>query len=224
MVPSPPTSPARRRGRPNAKAASTNQRALLLDAALALFAQRGIAATSLNAITSHAEVTPALVHYYFASRQRLLDAVIEERLLPILDQVMAPIAQYGDDPRATILKFSEHLFNIVASTPWLPALWVREILSDDGQLREFLLKRIAPSIAAPLRELSLQAQAQGLINQALDPGLMMVSLIGLTIFPLAAAPIWRQLPGNETIDTQTLARHMLSLLARGLEPAHELKK
>jgi TetR/AcrR family transcriptional regulator len=46
-------------------------------------------------------------------------------------------------------------------------------------------------------------------------------LIGLTLFPLAAAPIWRQLPGYKSISTEQLAQHMLALLAHGIEPYTE---
>jgi TetR/AcrR family transcriptional regulator len=213
------SSAPRRRGRPSgADAQSASQRELLLDAALMLFAQQGIANTSLNAIARYVQVTPALVHYYFKNRTTLLDAVIEERLLPVLDRVVGPVATQQGNPRDIIVQLAERLLTTVAATPWLPPLWVREILSEGGQLRELLLSRIAPSVIEPMRELIRQAQAAGQINPQLEPGLVVVSLMGLTIFPLAAAPIWRQLPGNEGISTETLVRHMLSLLAHGLEP------
>jgi hypothetical protein len=48
----------------------------------------------------------------------------------------------------------------------------------------------------------------------------MVSLIGLTMFPMASAPIWRQLFGADDIDFNDLRRHTLVLLDRGLELDH----
>ena len=50
--------------------------------------------------------------------------------------------------------------------------------------------------------------------------LLMVSLIGLTMFPMASAPIWRQLFGADDIDFNDLRRHTLVLLDRGLELDH----
>jgi hypothetical protein len=45
----------------------------------------------------------------------------------------------------------------------------------------------------------------------------MVSLVGLTFFPLASAPIWRALFGAGDVDFDDLRRHTLVLLDRGLE-------
>lgn len=51
----------------------------ILDTAEELFASRGIAATSLRELTRAAQVNLAAVHYYFGSKEALLDAVIERR-------------------------------------------------------------------------------------------------------------------------------------------------
>ena len=64
------------------------------------------------------------------------------------------------------------------------------------------------------------AQQAGQLNPDLDPRLLMVSLIGLTMFPMASAPIWRQLFGADDIDFNDLRRHTLVLLDRGLELDH----
>ena len=68
---------SRRPGRPRAD--ETNLRERLLDAAVECFAGDGIAAASLRNIAIKAGVTPALVHYYFGSKERLLDAFVAER-------------------------------------------------------------------------------------------------------------------------------------------------
>ncbi len=64
----------RKPGRPRAD--ETNQRERLLDAAVACFAADGVAATSLRGIALKAGVTPALVNYYYGSKEQLLDAFI----------------------------------------------------------------------------------------------------------------------------------------------------
>ena len=64
------------------------------------------------------------------------------------------------------------------------------------------------------------AQPAGQLNPDLDPRLLMVALIGLTMFPRASAPIWRPLFGADDIDFNDLRRHTLVLLDRGLELDH----
>ena len=56
---------------------------LILDSAELLFAQNGIAATSLRALTGHAGVNLASVNYHFQSKDALVQAVLFRRLNPI---------------------------------------------------------------------------------------------------------------------------------------------
>ncbi len=68
-----------RKPRPVGRPAGTAQAAVrgrLVERARRLFAERGYAAVSLRAIAAAAEVNPAMVHYYFASKRGLYEAVI----------------------------------------------------------------------------------------------------------------------------------------------------
>lgn len=55
----------------------------LLDAAERLFAERGIAATSLRAVIAAARANLAAVHYHFGSKEALVAAVVQRRLEPL---------------------------------------------------------------------------------------------------------------------------------------------
>ena len=67
--------PPRRPGRPSGVKKGVDKRELLLDAALKLFAQSGIAETPLSMIAKEAGVTTAMLHYYFNTREQLLEKV-----------------------------------------------------------------------------------------------------------------------------------------------------
>ena len=58
----------------------------LLDAAESLFSQLGFSNTSLRAITTRAEANLAAANYHFGSKEELLRAVLERRLLPLNQQ------------------------------------------------------------------------------------------------------------------------------------------
>jgi AcrR family transcriptional regulator len=61
----------------------SDTRGRILDAAERLFAQQGYDRTSLRAITGSAGVNLAAVNYHFGSKEALLEAVIERRLVPL---------------------------------------------------------------------------------------------------------------------------------------------
>jgi AcrR family transcriptional regulator len=60
----------------------TDTRERILDTAERLFAQHGYSGTSLRAIITQAEVNQAAVHYYFRSKEALLEAVFLRRTEP----------------------------------------------------------------------------------------------------------------------------------------------
>lgn len=207
-------------GRPAAGNAGADQRAELLDAALRCFARTGIGATSLRAIATEAGVTPALLNYYFGSKDRVLDAVIEERLLPNLAGMRGVLDAAGDDPAQLIAGFVAAIGALVERHPWFPALWVREVLSEGGALRSLLVDRIGPMLPQQLAKRFASAQARGALNPDLDPRLLVVSLIGLTLFPIAGKPLWQGIFATGDLGFDVLQRHVLTLLARGLEFDH----
>lgn len=90
MATSEPTS--RGPGRPRRQDGVTQDglRDRLLDIAVTLFARDGVGPTTLAAIAREAGVTAPMVHYHFKSRDQLLDAVVEGRIRPLVDQVTRP--------------------------------------------------------------------------------------------------------------------------------------
>jgi len=207
----------RRPGRPRDEA---NQRERLLDAAVACFAADGIAATSQRSIALKAGVTPALVNYYFGSTQQLLDTFVAERMLPVVATLRESVLAAGTEPRALLRAFVQGIYGVVDRYPWWPALWVKEVLNDRGALRDVLQKQIAPQVAQVLATMLAAAQKRGDVSADLDPRLIVVSVMGLTMFPLAAEPIWRRVFAADDLDRDALLRHTLAVLDHGLGGAH----
>lgn len=219
----PKPSPRRSPGRPGRpEAGQPGQRERILDAATDLFSRQGVAGTPVKAIATQAGVTPALVHYYFSDRDLLLDAVVEEKLQPLVASVFAAAADA--EPMAMLIGIAGRLIRTAASTPWFPGLWIREVASADGALRERVLDRFALQRAGALSAPLAAAIARGQLNSGLEPALVMPSLVGLALLPLATTHIWRRLPGGEAVDTDTLVRHVSALLTHGLAPAPDAGK
>lgn len=202
-------------GRPAGDA--QGQRQQLLDVATEAFAHNGIQASSLRVIAERAGVTPALLNYYFGNKQKLVEAMVEERFLPLIQRASEGLQQAGDDPQALVAVFIRDLSRTVAEHPWVSQLWVREILCEGGLLREQLMSRVAPMVPLLLAQRFAAAQARGALNPALDPRLLVVSLMGLTILPYAAAPLWRGIFDNPQIGDDALIAHTLALLSHGME-------
>jgi len=71
----------------------------ILDAAERLFGEYGYAATSLRQIISEAEVNLGAVHYYFRSKQNLLDQVVLRKAVPLNEQRLVLLDRFEAEAR-----------------------------------------------------------------------------------------------------------------------------
>jgi TetR/AcrR family transcriptional regulator len=209
---------ARRPGRPAGGPAGIDQRSRLLDVALTLFARQGIADTTLAAIAREAGVTPAMVHYYFKTRDQLLDLLIEERFLPVRASVESVFKVNADDPVAAITQLAQRFMDIAAEHPWFAPLWMREVISDNGLLKQHIRKRLGDAHQNSLLQCIVRWQSEGRLNADLEPSLVFLSLLGLTILPLTAAKTWRDDPLRSQLGAKEITRHALALLGYGIGP------
>ena len=69
--------------------------------------------------------------------------MVDERLAPAAEFVWRPAEEdTGSDPFALAHEFVARLFDVTDRMPWLPPLWLREIVNEGGLLRERMIKRI----------------------------------------------------------------------------------
>src|SRR5271165_1046614 len=143
-------------------------RALLLTAATELFSMHGIAATTFSTIARRAGVTPAMVHYHFSNRDDLIDAIVEERLVPSLAEVWGPV-QPDDQPAAVLSGVVQRLLTVIERERWLPSTWMREILNEGGLLRARVIPRIPRDKIFHLAQQIQRLQGEGTMNPGLNP-------------------------------------------------------
>ncbi|MCH2173851.1 TetR/AcrR family transcriptional regulator [Myxococcota bacterium] len=84
----------------------SNTKQRILDSAESLFAQQGLAATSLRAVIAAADVNSAAIHYHFGSKEALVEAVFERRIEPVNRERLARLqhleASAGDSGVAMV--------------------------------------------------------------------------------------------------------------------------
>lgn len=210
----------RRPGRPAGANKSADKRDLLLDTALKMFAQQGIAETPLSAIAREAGVTSAMLHYYFNTREQLLDVLIDERFLPARASVGSIFEAHADDPVAAIRALAQRLIDIAVKHPWFAPLWIREVLGESGLLKQRMDARFGDNEKKAVHQCMLNWQKQGYLNADIEPELLFISLFGLTLLPIAALQNQRN-AGKTTLTAEDLSRHVAALLVRGIGPQNK---
>jgi TetR/AcrR family transcriptional regulator len=211
-----PKKPTRTPGRPPANL-ERDARELLLAAATDLFAQHGVAATTFAMIAKRAGLTPAMVHYYFTGREQLLDAVVEERIAPLISSVWTPV-EPGAAPAEMIRGIVERMLAGIAQMTWIPSTWMREVLNEGGLLRTRMLSHLPLDKVKILAGAIVRGQASAAVNPDLDPGMIVFSVIGLVMLHTATMRFWSEVFSREEPSQEAMCRHITGLLLLGLQP------
>ena len=175
-------------GRPAGKD-SERVRADLLDAAREHFLSREFKAVSIRRIAETAGVNGAMVNYYFGGKQGLYMAMVED----LFQRLEASLGELDRDSELTVADFSRSYCKLLAENPWWPNFFVREVLFSEGETREAIIDKFR-SVFAPRLLQSIQAEiSAGHFRQDLNPGLTLLSLMAMTIFPFLAKPMVEQI-------------------------------
>ncbi|WP_429483570.1 TetR/AcrR family transcriptional regulator [Paraburkholderia youngii] len=195
----------------------------LLDVAVTLFAERGIANTTVAQIAAASGVTSAMVHYWFQTREKLLDALFEEKLVAAFGAIWDPVDAERDDPLALTQDIVKRMFDVTEAMPWLPSLWLREIINEGGLLRERAFAHIPVQKVAAFGQNIARGCASGQLNAQLEPLLLFNSVLALVMLPQATARIWQRLNPRSSFDRATLERHVVALLTQGMSATTAVK-
>ena len=197
-------------------------RSEILDAAERLFAERGYDAATMEAIGAAAGLSRGSPGYFFGSKRRLYEAVVE-RVFDVreetLDAAFGPVRELGSRPSRRAL---EHALDsavggyleFLAERPTFVRLMQWEAVAGGGRLAR------APHRSTAIeRGLGELARALGPRRRgALEPEQLLISFVALCFFPLAHAGTMLPAIGVEP-DGDFIAarrRHVVALLAAAL--------
>ena len=203
----------RRPGRPRGQRSSPANREQLMDIALALFARHGIARISLNAIAKEAGVTPAMLHYYFSSREALVEKLIEERFMPLRSEIGQIFVIHREDPVTAFTQLIETLATMAEKNAWFAPLWMQEIIGEMPILRQHMDARFGEERFQVMLGTVRRWQQEGKINPALAPELLFTTVISLVLVPFSRI---HSDPRLQAVNRQTIVSHALALMGHGV--------
>jgi len=160
----------------------------IIEAARAVFIEKGMAGARMQEIADKANINKSLLHYYFRSKEKLFDAVFAE----VIGEIggMFGIMMKQDVSIDDKLKlFVSTYIDVIQQNPFLPNFILTEIARDP----EGLINRVKPpgvDITIFLDPINKQLKAEGYSIKALD---FIINLLSMVIFPLAVKPVLQRL-------------------------------
>lgn len=160
--------------------AQAETRKKLLFAAADEFAQNGLQAANINRISLAAGLAKGTVYNYFASKEELFYAVVEEAC-------RLAVSDAKEDPQGTT---RERLLALIASDiawferhPAFARVFLRESLDPDPETHARVMAAAAPFVMRVTQVLE-EGVARGEITAERPPGLLAMTLVGLDTLAL----------------------------------------
>lgn len=202
-------------GEPRFRRRKAERPAEIVEAALAVFAEKGFAAARLDEIARTAGVSKGALYLYFPTKEELFRAVVEQAIAPNVRDLRRMLAQHPGPFREVLATAAARLGAVVA-TPPLGAVAKMVI----GEARNFPeLARVwhdelVSQALGGLAEAVAAAQARGEVRAG-DPRAYALQIAA----PLIVGVIWRETftpVGAQPFDLAALARQHLETLTAGL--------
>jgi AcrR family transcriptional regulator len=187
----------------------------LLDAALALFVEKGYAHTSVAEIASRAGVSKGALYLYFPSKQAVLEGLVKRAVAPIAAQAVQAADLNTGDMRHAL----RAILTVVATalsdpgTFAVPKIVIREAVVAP-EIAEMYRRAVFDTVLPPATEILRQAVAQGKIRPV-DPEMTLRSIIGPVIMHVLLAEIFGIVPEGGLAPERLIANH-LDILFNGL--------
>jgi TetR/AcrR family transcriptional regulator len=183
----------------------------ILEAAHALFVEKGFAAVSMRAIAARSGVTKSLIHHHFGSKEALWELVKEQAIAAYAESQVAAL-QEATEPDAELLrKGVADYFEFLRANPSVVRLFSWTHLDEDqscGRLDGELVRLGAERIR--------QAQERGLMRPDVNPAHVVTMFVNACTQWFAARTHHSQWPGVGD-DDEYLA-DFLKVFMEGLLP------
>ncbi len=189
----------------------------IIDAALALFVEKGFAATKLDDVAKLAGVTKGTVYLYFENKEELLKSAVRETVLPT---ITAAEGLASDEQTDTItlmrLLINQWVYMMKNDkTSGITKLMIAES-SNFPELAQFYLDEVVARTRKLFAHILERGMSRGEIRR-LDIDYLTREIFG----PLLLANIWRhsfEPFEEETIDMQAVSDFHLDVLLKGIQP------
>ncbi|NOX36884.1 MAG: TetR/AcrR family transcriptional regulator [Calditrichaeota bacterium] len=201
----------------------TEQEKRILSAARQVFLEKGRDGARMQEIANRAGINKALLHYYFRNKEKLYATVLREEIRSFIQGFTRSIPEENTF-REFLNQFVHHYLQHIARKPEVIRFLLWELESGGervGTLFREELQQTAVSGKFFLLARIEQAIQQGEIR-SVDPLQLVLSLIGMCLYPFLARPILSMVfPSLNPTSPDFLERRkqaILELIWKGIQP------
>lgn len=184
-------------------------RAKILAAAEQVFARDGLAGARTDAIAAQARVNKALLYYYFKTKEKLYEAVMEEHLREFNARALSVLNASGS-ASALLLQYVNLHFDFISERHRHAPLFQQLMTKGCGPPLRLFRKYIVPRAEA-VQKLLARGIREGELRKV-DPFHTAVSLAALIVFYFSTAPVLQTFGFGDPYAEESLKKRKQSVL------------
>jgi len=191
----------------------------LLDAALALFVEKGFAATRVEEVAARAGVSKGTLFLYFPSKEALFKAVVRENAGRHLADALREVAEFTGSSAELLRKFLRRWWTQYGGTP---AAGLTKLMVSEAANFPDLAQYYQNEVVGPSHELLRRVVQRGIDRGEFRP-VPVARLVHLVVAPLLQMVTWQHALGHccphiQENEPMALIELHADLLIRGLQP------
>jgi TetR/AcrR family transcriptional regulator len=188
-------------------------RQAILQAALAEFAEQGLAGARVDAIAAAAGVNKALLYYYFHDKESLYAAVLDRFFARLLESILAVCDQAGTAGER-FLSYARAHFDSIAESPYYASIFMGELMSA-SRGRSTQLDHIFASYIGPIGMRVLGLLQEGIDSgefRAVEAAQFAPSAIGSIVHYFLTAPLRRKFMDEDPSSSRVIGERRAAVL------------
>lgn len=165
----------------------------IYEAARQVFILKGMEGARMQEIADEAGMNKALLHYYFRSKENLFKAVFKDIFSKFFLKVKTTLLS-NISTKEKLNVFIDNYVDLIQANPYVPQFIINEINRDPQMIKTLMSEAgVEPH---KLLEIFTSGYSPDDLQKP-DPRHLVVSLLGMLIFPIAAKPLLQMIYFND---------------------------
>jgi AcrR family transcriptional regulator len=166
---------------------STEER--ILEASKEVFMKYGLSGSRMRDIADAAHVNPALLHYYFRSKEKLFDKVFEGAMAKYFQQ-MDVFSDSSLPIKQRVLNYVDNIIDFYTEYPQMSMFIIKEVSINPDLFKQKVnvMKNAKVSLIGLLEEGIKKSEIK-----KIDTALFLINLQSLCSYPFLATPLFKHI-------------------------------
>lgn len=192
----------------------------IIDAAMALWAEKGFAATRLDDIASEAGIAKGTIYRYFSSKEDLFEQSVETRLVATMDSIGAHGATFDGTTEELLRQFFDAMLSQMADQKGYVFI---KVLISEGHRFPDMVERYRTVALARGMQVVRGILARGVARGELHPNAADTDP-RLIVGPVILATLWDVVfNADSPAERRAFIDSFVRLLMRGLGPTEDAR-